>query len=432
MGDAGLSDLSGLGDLGAGFNDGFDDGTGLLGAPDAGLFSPQIPTAETEASPQLPSETVVVPDAVPLIPLEPAVAVSRPFGAIDIDIDSDNGSLLQKNPAAIFSSGTWERNGRWYTRQEFVMLLRSEPRLIALGQDIRFSGSGLIIPFNNTDASLGFDGGARITLGRLFERDRHGNDRSVEYTFTGLFDWSSSARFTALQAGTLNTVLGATSFSASPGFDNALTQNYVASSSMDSHELNFRLRQRPDRDQLVVGRDGQWVRQTTPGRMWSVLGGVRYIGLDESFLYQSRSETAGDEDGDAMVDTSNNLIGFQIGLDFTDYRTSWSWGLYARLGGLLNSSDRTSLVSTTISNVDSARSDFSDDNSLAFLGATGVFLNYKVTPSISLRASYDVLFISGVALASENVGVAEDFFPFLNTHGNALYQGLSCGFEMTW
>ena len=43
-----------------------------------------------------------------------------------------------------------------------------------------------------------------------------------------------------------------------------------------------------------------------------------------------------------------------------------------------------------------------------------------------------MLYIHGVALASENVGVAEDFFPFLNDGGHALYQGLSCGFEMTW
>ena len=58
-----------------------------------------------------------------------------------------------------------------------------------------------------------------------------------------------------------------------PGFNFSHIQSYTYTSTFNSLELNYRVRQRTGRDRLELSRDGTWVRQET----WLV--GVRFFVL---------------------------------------------------------------------------------------------------------------------------------------------------------
>ena len=68
---------------------------------------------------------------------------------------------------------------------------------------------------------------------------------------------------------------------------------------------------------------------------------------------------------------------------------------------------------------------------IAFLGEAGVVLTYAITQNLALRASYEAMWLEGVALAPEQIG-ASDFVAgtaSVDTHGGVFYQGGGVGLE---
>lgn len=182
---------------------------------------------------------------------------------------------------------------------------------------------------------------------------------------------------------------------------------------------------------------------------WQVHGswliGLRYLHLDESFQYLTEvqphfdpiNQVARDAASmDYLVTTNNDLLGPQFGGEFTrSFFPGLIGGMQFKTGIYGNSaSQRTRIVADTL--VPSVVESFKDED-VAFIGEFRTYMIYQFHPLWKIRAGYELLWLSGVALANENFntqspfeGVSRDLF--LNASGDVLYQGVSAGLEFGW
>ena len=99
---------------------------------------------------------------------------------------------------------------------------------------------------------------------------------------------------------------------------------------------------------------------------------------------------------------------------------------------MYNFADRNStIVAVLTDGTDNSRAERLEDDHVVFLGDLSVFSFWQVRPHIGLRVSYDLLYITGIATARNNIGLNQAF-PDLHLRGDALFHALSAGFEMVW
>ena len=79
------------------------------------------------------------------------------------------------------------------------------------------------------------------------------------------------------------------------------------------------------------------------------------------------------------------------------------------------------------------------DETLTFLGEGNIYLAYILRPNTTLQIGYDVLYMNGVATATNNLGIRggtdvdrETEFARFELTGDSLYHGMNAGFEFTW
>ena len=323
--------------------------------------------------------------------------------------------------APIESSGTWLRNGCWYTQQEFVMLTRSEPRFISLAVDT-FTGRVM----TNTSAAHRFEPGTRLTLGRVLGRDQANREHALELTYFGLFDWSARSSLVSPTSGTITSLLGDTD-AASP-FVTSDSQSYTYTADFNSFELNMLIRSRPRRDALVLRPDGHWVRHAPTGYLKTFLFGLRAASLNEQFIL---STVDGANSGTYRVTTHNDMVGIQFGGELREQFPNWSWGIRGKLGALVNLADRMSRIDTVVGGMSSSSAESLDATNLVFLADGNVYADYQIRPNLSFFVQYDILYVTGVGLAAENLGLGTSF-PKFNLEGGSLMQGMSFGFYRYW
>ncbi len=384
---------------------------------DDGLLRPVRPGEgeETKRSPR-PGSPPTPPPGTPFEPLPPGTIVVE-----------DGGIVSAEEPLPVFSSGTWLFSGCWYAQQDVVMLQKSKPRQAILA--VNNSPASL---FTTTDAVHGFEPGASIRLGRMFGRDKANRDRMLEFRFFGLADWTARADTVAAVAGAIDTNI--TQGVPLPGFTGADAQTYIYKSELDSYELNVRLRSRPNRDRMVLQpNSGTWERHGTASRLNSIFGGVVFMKVDEDFLYSSLAADPATDPRDYRTNTFNNMVGIQFGGELFNQYDNFSWGFRGRIGGLINYVQRRSRLDDAAGNSVIFPEENIFDEKLTFLGEVGLFGAYQIHPNLALRIAYDAMYLEGIALAPENIGISSGSgFPLLNLSGNAWYTGLSLGLEMVW
>ena len=72
------------------------------------------------------------------------------------------------------------------------------------------------------------------------------------------------------------------------------------------------------------------------------------------------------------------------------------------------------------------------DETLTFLGEGSAYAAYYVRPNTAFRIGYDVLYMNGMATATNNLGIRGDGFAKFELTGDSLYHGMSFGLETTW
>src|SRR4029078_1747504 len=130
---------------------------------------------------------------------------------------------------------------------------------------------------------------------------------------------------------------------------------------------------------------------------------------------------------------NNHLYGGQVGGDFR------LWRLTGPLS--VNSSMKAGLYSNSASNAFDLRPSTGGafpsgrgDTDLAFVGDVNIKCAYKFTQHLALSGGYQLLWIDGVALASENAAAstAASTQALIHTSGDVFYHGATAGLDVTW
>lgn len=131
------------------------------------------------------------------------------------------------------------------------------------------------------------------------------------------------------------------------------------------------------------------------------------------------------------TDTGNNLYGAQIGARATVWQQGrFSVEALAKAGIYANHAEQTALVSIRKQlNPASAAA-----NATSFVGEGSLIARYSVTDSVAFKLGYDILWLSGVALAPAQIGQMRTTpttvtATGVDTGASTLFQGLSFGVE---
>lgn len=339
----------------------------------------------------------------------------------------------------------WLRSGGYYLHQDFVMLTRSHSRAYALSVTNDNNSVPSVLArevFLSTDTgSFRFEPGARITFGMMIGRDEKNRDHSLEFTFLAANEFLTSAAVSNPSGLALVTTLdpnvNISKLFAIPNPPGVVIPGFVGtshvysySSDLRSFEVNAKIQDRLGRDQIVYTPDGRWTRHATSRRNWSLLAGMRYVNYDEAFLFASTDALTGNN-GSLDIESQNDLLGLQVGVEWTEQHESWSWGLRGKLGSFINFADQQTVLMTTPDDA-IERSRSAADEQLTMLAEFGMIARYQLRPNLALRASYDFIWLQGVALAPEQATFSAAAPEVVNVGGNILFQGGSVGFEFTW
>jgi hypothetical protein len=105
-------------------------------------------------------------------------------------------------------------------------------------------------------------------------------------------------------------------------------------------------------------------------------------------------------------------------------------GMSGRGGVFANDATGQSALDFTSNDANDFNRGLTEDE-LSFIGEARLLGRFHLTPSISLRAAYEMMFMESVALAPSQANFIPEF-AFLNTTGDPFYHGASFGFEGYW
>jgi hypothetical protein len=168
------------------------------------------------------------------------------------------------------------------------------------------------------------------------------------------------------------------------------------------------------------------LRRPSGDGWWTWIAGFRYLELDEQLDTLLVDPGAVLEDITAEINTRNRLYGFQIGGE----TYLWGNGRFCLegfvIGGIYGNAaaQGSTLTESTGPPTVFTRSD--QQGQTAFVGETGLAAKYHYNDWLALRADYRVLFVEGVALATDQVPFA---FSGVDSSGGTLYHGLFLGLE---
>lgn len=281
---------------------------------------------------------------------------------------------------------------QWTVRAGAILLQREQPDPVILARPL----GGLIQISGAEDFDFGVAGGPDISVER-----RIGNScNSVEVRYFGALDWSSQVDY------------GATGDIEIGPIDIPLAIDVIGQydSKLDNFEINWR-HQHSDRVTLLAG--------------------FRYLRLDESLSY----------DVDFLVpnlsgvnwDTNNDLYGAQIGADLKLWRIGGPLSINGifKAGIFGNSADNSFAYDVLGTPIDTGSA---SDSTAAFVGEMGITGAYQVTQHFAIRGGYQVMWVSEVALASDQATLMlqSGDMDVINSSGDVFYHGALVGGEFTW
>ncbi len=433
-------------------------------------------------------------------------------------LDDPDGPLIHDMPL-LQNSGTWLWRGHWYTEQSLVLMYRSmangkiltrdqtyTQRTQGFGQSLVTQGADNQDPLQTDGQTFRTEPGVKLTIGNIIGRDVYNRDHAIEFTFWGFFDFDGRDRITASQGpglddGDFNVLdLGGFVFrldgllldaEVGPtsgifqlpisvvGFSNALTHSYLYESDLNSFEFNLKKRSRLRRDRVLLQPNGSWHRDINSGSILTLLGGLRMVRHNERFLWDSFGAADSQQlvarvdnynnliaidspggntgRGSYEVRTHNDMVGIQMGAGLLQQHANWHWGIKVLAGTLHNFANRKIDINVTDMGLSTSFGDDAQDEQLAFLGETGAYVGWQIRPHVALKASYDLLYYTGVVLARDGIEINGEnarqttertdpneitrifepatisgTFRPLEVRGDALYHAISAGFEIVW
>jgi putative beta barrel porin BBP7 len=162
-----------------------------------------------------------------------------------------------------------------------------------------------------------------------------------------------------------------------------------------------------------------------------LIAGARYVYLRERFNIHTTDSDA--EQSDYRIGTENNLFGGQLGA-----RAQWRFGFLALetvvKAGLFGNDAKQHTFLSDFNNTFNLRNSRTDGGDAAFVGEIGVNAIVQLTRSMSARAGYNLMWITGVARAPDQLDFADTATSgtALHAQGDVFLHGASVGIEFRW
>jgi hypothetical protein len=205
----------------------------------------------------------------------------------------------------------------------------------------------------------------------------------------------------------------------------------------NSVELNYLVKSRMHRDQMVLEPSGAWVRKATPTRTYSFLSGLRYVNHRESLDWDAtgilvQPTPALREDGFYEVQTENNMFGGQLGASMTHDTARWSLTALVKGGPMWNRIDLNSRFQVGQTEIINAGVTNSREDDLSFCGEAQLLAKWHLRPNLSLRAGFELLFVDSIANAPWQLNFVPGGFPQIAASGDSVFMGSTFGVESYW
>lgn len=357
----------------------------------------------------------------------------------------------------------------WYARADFALMHRTRARAQTLAQTLSIAlnaqGQPTVVTtpvFTTHNDKFNLAPGGRITLGRYVGRDQRNRDHMWEASYLGFLHFTSQDRFEApfrttasrpdqdvnpadMGGGTATYTAGillSRFGNDAPGFSQADAHSFRYVSDFNDFQLIRRVRRGQRRDQLVY-QPGGWTAMTTPNFIPSMFFGPRFLNINEGFTWTSTGFIDWDVDnafrGDYAVQTNNHLYGAQLGGDLAYTDREWAVGLGVKFGLFVNFATqqtnvtiddptpfRTGILPTaSYANTASVRD-------LSFVGEWMINYSYHISPRWTFRLDYGMTFVTGLALAPEQISFRIGETPHVNNGGITILQGGTLGLEFVY
>ena len=362
------------------------------------------------------------------------------------DLDGGTCNACALGPCCAVCGGGCCCPDDWYFKQGIRILSRSKPR--GIGTTWELNGTTGVFATKMDTRGIGFDSAAgyTATIGHYLGRDTDNRDHFVEFTYWGMNAWSDSQTAYGDRIDYVGGVTAGNLFSqfeeSVGGFNRAEEQVIWYKSQMNNYEVNVRLRPRGREDRLVLHSNGRWRRECQPGDYTSYLIGLRTLSIDERFYFRSSgmvddNGVQSNVNGDYDIDTHNDLFGFQIGGDYIHRQCKWQWGFRGKTGLFMNFADQNSRILTSAPGDPFATTqlniaDYARRDVISLLAEVGFVGNYKIRPNIILSAGYDLMWVTGLALAPEQLTFDTVPTNEINKNGHVYSHGLTLELEWTW
>lgn len=183
---------------------------------------------------------------------------------------------------------------------------------------------------------------------------------------------------------------------------------------------------------------------------WCFLMGFRYLRVQDDFRLLSFDSDTGDQGpdaddnegifgfGDYDVRTENDLFGLQSGLRHKRNfriapRLSYDFGGKAGVYGNSASHEQSVLDFGGTEAEYFLRDPFSDrSGQVAFVGEASANVRMPLTSRLEVRTGYNLLWVEGLALASDQLVLADVPVRGTTTSGGGLFHGASVGLVLHW
>jgi hypothetical protein len=300
---------------------------------------------------------------------------------------------------------------RWMFSAEALWLQRIDNSGVILGNTVTDYGAGLgyvTDVLTSTDVNFPLDFGVRLQAGYRFT-----DQNSVMLTYFGLQQSSVGRTIYGDPVG--NTVLAYSPWTQTDaiigGFDNSL--GYTYGSRVNNAEINQR---------IVAASGPTW----TLAGLW----GVRFVQVADRFNLNGTDASTGDFEN-IDIRTANNLLGPQIGAEWTSYwnRFQLSSAVKGGLFANFNSASYSNLNSSGMITGNPAGfypiEQSVHSTSLAGLVEFSLMGRYRVTEHFWLLGGYQTYYLGGLALGPRQL-------PNFDHSGGLSLSGPSVGLETNW
>jgi hypothetical protein len=156
--------------------------------------------------------------------------------------------------AWLISSGTWLHRGRWFGQAEATLVHRSTaPPQILSDVPLIFQSQTFFSEAMTTESSgFGYEPGLRVTVGKYLGRDSENRDRTLEFTFWGLNDWTSQHAIQAVDPNSTTELIRTPLDRGIGAYNFSTSHEYAYESDLNSFEMNAKISRRLGRDLFVL------------------------------------------------------------------------------------------------------------------------------------------------------------------------------------